>query len=42
MSDARDAFQNLQSITGRGFDATVLHADLDVVERRIALSLIHI
>lgn len=36
MSDARDAFQNLQSITGRGFDATGLHADLDVVERRIA------
>lgn len=36
MSDARDAFQNLQSITGRGFDMTGLHADLDVVERRIA------
>ncbi len=35
MSDARDAFQNLQLITGRGFDATAMHADLDEVERRI-------
>lgn len=36
MSDTRDAFQNLQLVTGRGFDATALRADLDEVERRIA------
>ena len=36
MSDARDAFQNLQAVTGRGFDATALRADWDDVERRIA------
>jgi len=36
MSDARDAFQNLQEVTGRGLDATALYADLYEVERRIA------
>ncbi|MCB2413951.1 hypothetical protein LGT39_13955 [Demequina sp. TTPB684] len=36
MSDAREAFQNLQSIAGLGFDGTTLHTDLDAVERRIA------
>lgn len=36
MSDAREAFQNLQAITGRGLDTTALYADLDEVERRIA------
>ena len=36
MSDARDAFQNLQAVTGRGFDTTALHADWDEVEQRIA------
>ncbi len=36
MSDARDAFENLQAVTGRGFDATALRADWDDVERRIA------
>jgi len=36
MSDARDAFQNLQEVTGRGLTATALYADLDEVERRIA------
>jgi len=36
MSDAREAFQNLQAVTGRGLNATALYADLDEVERRIA------
>lgn len=36
MSDARDAFQNLQAITGRGFETTALYADWDEVEQRIA------
>ncbi|NYI42095.1 hypothetical protein [Demequina lutea] len=36
MSDARDAFQNLQAVTGRGFDTTALYADWDEVEQRIA------
>lgn len=35
VSDTQNAFQDLQAITGRGFDATALHADLDEVERRI-------
>lgn len=35
MNDAREAFQNLQEITGRGFEATAVHADLEEVERRI-------
>lgn len=36
MSDTRAAFQNLQLVTGRGFDETALRADWDEVERRIA------
>lgn len=36
MSDARDAFSNLQAVSGRGFDATALYVDLDPVSRRIA------
>lgn len=36
MNNARDAFQNLQAITGRGLDSTALYRDLDEVERRIA------
>ena len=36
MSDAREAFQNLQAVTGRGFDTTALLRGLDEVEQRIA------
>ena len=36
MSETRNAFQNLQLVTGRGFDATALYADWDEVEHRIA------
>jgi|GEM_PF-1461155 len=35
MSDARETFQNLQEVTGRGLTATAMYADLDEVEKRI-------
>lgn len=35
MSEARQAFQNLQVVAGRGFDTTSLSSGVSIVERRI-------